>query len=58
MNTYSTLWFHVFDSESQLFARIVKFAIRVNITKLLALKLLMENCRVAKDVEENFDAKE
>ena len=37
-----------FDGESQLFARIVKFAIRVNIIKLLALKLLMENCRVAK----------
>ena len=59
MNTYyTTLWFLVFDGESQLIARIVKFAIRVNIIKLLALKLLMEKCRVAKNGEENFDAKE
>ena len=51
MNSYTTLWFLVFDGESQLFTRIVKFAIRVNIIKLLALKLLMENCRVAKMVK-------
>ena len=46
-----------YDTVSQLFARIAHFAIRVNIIKPFALKLLVENFRVTnrKDI---FDTKE